>query len=127
MIKHEPGRIPRAAMPQIKSNLMGDFLAEVSRQVEVKGTSIMAADLRPSQVELHEDNIAALMQLPAQLVKPLLVSADQFVLDGHHRWAANQRLGRRQPCWQLNCDAVTALQLMAGFASRHPELCGSKA
>jgi ParB-like chromosome segregation protein Spo0J len=73
-------------------------------------------------------NIQALIDAKNEsLDKPLLVSADGFVLDGHHRWAANARLGRQQACRVIHLPAAEALAEMEAFAARHPDLCAAKA
>ena len=115
-------------MPQIKSTLVVEFLAELTAAgVEVREASIPAGELRASQLELHEDNVLALISKPEQLCAPLLVSVDGYVLDGHHRWEANRRLGASQKSSVIGMPVQEALAAMAAFSSRHPELCGAKA
>ena len=121
------GKIPRHLMPQIKSGLVPTFIAELTASgVDVLHTTVQASVLSKSQLELHEENIMSLMQKPDQLRKPLLCSEDGFVLDGHHRWAANCRLGNEQKVFLVKLPAVEALRRMQAFASRHQELCGAK-
>jgi len=116
------GAIPRADMPQIKSTLREEFLVwsglDYSREAMF--------DLSPSQGEMSEDNILALMGKPEQLEKPLLVSRDGYVLDGHHRWAACSRLGQPVNCIVIDAGAAEALDLMAAFGSLHREECARK-
>lgn len=113
-------------MPQIKSHLVPAFVDEVrAAGVLVLAAAKDASSLRPSQRELHEDNVQAVMA-SASLDKPVLVSSDGYVLDGHHRWAANARLGRQQRCIVLDANVEDALNMMAEFAAQHQELCAAK-
>jgi len=122
------GGISRGDMPQIKSILVTEFLRELTdKGIAWEEAMIPAAELRPSQAELHESNILSLIAANnGSLDKPLLVSKDFYVLDGHHRWAANQRLNRNQACRLINLTGVECLMEMAEFASRHQSLCGNK-
>jgi hypothetical protein len=89
--------IPRAEMPQIEGEGGVKFL----RQLQQKGISITdgeiaVGDLRSAQKEINGVAIhAALGDLrhPTDeegyvLKHPIFVSQDDYVLDGHHRWAA---------------------------------------
>ena len=51
----------------------------------------------------------------ATLRKPILVSADNYILDGHHRWATWRRLGRPLPLYRLGYEKSHALGLLFAF------------
>ena len=53
-------------------------------------------ELKSSQMEFDDDKINAIREKPSK--NPIIVSNDGYVLDGHHRWLADQLEGR-------NCDA----------------------
>jgi len=116
------GAIPRADMPQIKSTLREEFLVWSGLSYSRKAMD----NLMPSQGEMSEDNILALMGKPEQLLKPILVSVDGYVLDGHHRWAACDRLSQSVNCIVIDAGAAEALDLMAAFGSLHREACARK-
>ena len=119
--------VPRVAMPQVKSTLVRQFLAELAAAgVLVLRNRSLSRILKRSQREIHDETVVALMDKPEQLSKPIMVSKDLFVLDGHHRWAANARLGRIQEVWFIDAPAAEVLGAMARFAARHPEECGTK-
>lgn len=114
-------------MPQLKSTLATAFVAELrAAGVEVTECEVPAGELRQSQLEIHEDNVVALMSNPEQLRKPLFCSQDGYVLDGHHRWAANKRLNNTQVVYLVKLPGEEALARMAEFASRHSVLCEAK-
>ncbi len=77
--------IARHDMPQIRSTDMPEFIAFA----EAKGVTFQsgyekAAALRPAQREYNPKQVA---QLEANaLIKPVTISADNYVLDGTNRW-----------------------------------------
>lgn len=82
--------ISRAKMPQIEDAKYPEFLKWLkSEGVSYKEASFTALDLKPSQNELSlEASHALVKNNPEKLKKPLLVSKDYYLLDGHHRWLA---------------------------------------
>jgi hypothetical protein len=109
--KH-PGGVPRNEMPQLggqpipgteadklsrtpwdPKNVDGtgafvSYLTELGIRTE-KG-QVRAAQLKPSQTEIDGSNVARLMVDrkfdPAR--NPVVISRDNYIVDGHHRWAA---------------------------------------
>ena len=122
-------RRPRGDMPQIKSTLMPEFLAYAEANgVGWAQSEVAASDLQPSQDGMVESSIVTLVGSKEQLTKPVLVSQDGYVLDGHHRWEACRRLGRSVLTRRLATDAEVSLQLMERFGQL-PEnklLCAKK-
>jgi hypothetical protein len=122
----QPGSIPRNIMPQIKSLRVPQFLTElVSEGIAVTGETVIAGSLRASQKELVEDNIVGLLAKPEKLGLPVMVSQDNWVLDGHHRWAANARLGNTQLVHRVHLPVVEALERMQQFSVRYED-CATK-
>ena len=122
------GTILRRDMPQVKSTLVPTFLRELEAEGHSVWSQMEPADpscLRPSQGEMVEETIISLMGKQEQLAKPVLVSLDGFVLDGHHRWAANHRLGQAQDIIILGLNAEEALAKMHSFCARN-EGCEAK-
>ena len=65
-----------------------------AKGVDVRDTEVPAASLKASQNELKGANVAFMMSPNGQKVVNLedtriFVSSDGYVIDGHHRWAAN--------------------------------------
>lgn len=84
-------RIPREEMPQVQAKDLPHFLTWLGKNgVETKETSIPVTDLKYAQGELHLDKIRELLKKgkEEQLEKPIIVSNDNYVLDGAHRCAA---------------------------------------
>lgn len=87
--------IPRPDMPQIRSDLVPKFLETLSSMgVGHRRQEVRARDLRPTQLTLHVQKIRDQMARPLEDIaaKPIIVSSDGHVLDGHHRWAALRTL-----------------------------------
>jgi hypothetical protein len=108
--KQYPGGVPRIEMPQmgghpvpgsaadrLPKNDAGEvdgsqaFIAHLkSKGIKVTAGRTPAARLRASQAELVGSNVAGMMTSthydPA--AAPIFVSRDDYVIDGHHRWAA---------------------------------------
>lgn len=75
---------------------VGDLFREKleASGVDVRDDEIPAAGLKASQNELKGGNVAFMMSPEGQKVVDLentriFVSSDGYVIDGHHRWAAN--------------------------------------
>jgi len=87
--------IPRPQMPQLDSQQQKDFVAQLQNEgFKVSNGQEFANHLRATQNELGGIQTASnLDRLEAQKgdmtgAPPLIVSKDNYILDGHHRWAA---------------------------------------
>lgn len=84
--------VPRNKMPQIAGENVKEFIAWLRKRqgVAVKLTRRPAAELHPTQKTLNKEKIAGFVKagLSDELLNPIFVSRDNFILDGHHRWAA---------------------------------------
>lgn len=83
--------IPRAKMPQIRSDLVPEFVDELEAagvRVE-RMKKIGVAKLKPTQQEINNEKVVKMLSAPPSvLAKPVIVSKDFYILDGHHRWLA---------------------------------------
>lgn len=75
--------IDRAKMPQIDEKAYTDMLIFLGQ----KGYTFTAGYINPGLLHLHQEiDVAMAMQLPDFILKkPLLLSSDNYVLDGDHR------------------------------------------
>lgn len=83
--------IPRGLMPQIVSQHVQEFLSGL----RAKGVSVTegwtpVGQLKPMQNAIQPAKVRELLEvLPVEaLQKPIVISDDNHILDGHHRWAA---------------------------------------
>lgn len=83
----------RYAMPQIRSYDYDDFFKWLKKEegITYKKKTVKTDSLKPTQKEFSEDKANNLADnAPAnKLATPILVSKDNYILDGHHRWLAN--------------------------------------
>ena len=118
--------LPRNGKGEV--DLTEDFLKwlEEVKGIKVKrGTKVYASHLRASQAELRGGKVTDMMEgMKAGKVPPGVISqtSDGYIIDGHHRWAANTGLsmGGSNPVMETNtidADIVTILALANQFAS----------
>jgi hypothetical protein len=82
--------ISRKDMPQIKSTDVPEFIKYLAtKDIKTDSTTVKAASLKPTQKEIQKERVADLATIAKDnLSKPLIISKDGYVLDGHHRWLA---------------------------------------
>jgi len=85
----------RKTMPQISAEVMPRFLAHLAdMNVKVEPAKVEAGSLRPSQGEINATKTLGMARayrdgkFPGLAADPILVTADGYVADGHHRWSA---------------------------------------
>lgn len=81
----------RDHMPQITAANTMDFIDWLERQgITVQFMSMPVALLRCVQghEQVNQQKVAALQNSPVLSTKPFIVSKDNYVFDGHHRWLA---------------------------------------
>lgn len=87
------GYYSRINMPQITKNLYNEFLSDLSiKNINHTKLSIKKDSLQPTQHEFNNDKINSIrtdMRDGKYTHTPLLVSNDNCIVDGHHRWAAH--------------------------------------
>lgn len=109
---HKSLMIPRANMPQIATADIPDFLSSLPGSTSLE--YLDPNELAPSQGEFDMEKVDGMSPGAAQM--PIMVSKDGYVVDGHHRWLANAKMGLRQPAYVLPVGAKVALQMM----DKHP-------
>ena len=82
--------IPRPQMPQIKSDSRGalvNFLK--ARGTASENVEIPPGDLKPTQAEYSPGKVEAYQKATGLGERSVLVSSDNYILDGHHQWLAH--------------------------------------
>jgi hypothetical protein len=98
--------MPREEMPQITQKNTMEFIDWLENQgVTVQFLSMPVALMRCAQGNDHVDpkKVMALQNSPAISTKPFIISKDNFVLDGIHRWLA---ILNRDPHYSVNTYRV---------------------
>jgi hypothetical protein len=85
--------IPRVKMPQLTDQQTADFKTHLSGSYKVEDTSELASHLRATQDELNGAKVAnaakAIQTNPDYAARRIMVSRDNYILDGHHSWAGH--------------------------------------
>lgn len=77
--------------------------------ISYKNKTINPKDLRSSQQEFDMDKVASMMIEPYKSKSDIIISNDNYILDGHHRWLV--ALNRNQNLNVL-CVDLPILELM---------------
>jgi hypothetical protein len=83
--------IPRVEMPVIRAGATKDFIKYLKKQgYAIEKGNERAANLRATQNEISGVKVAAAVQKIKDrgFYKRLVISKDDYILDGHHTWAA---------------------------------------
>jgi hypothetical protein len=118
--------IPRKLMPQIYD--AGEFAATVKSKYGVNSSikKVEVGKLRPSQNEISYDRVSGVIQAikDGSLDKnPIVVSADGYVVDGHHRWAAYKKTkpGAKLPALVIDLPIKEALGLAIAVSTKREQ------
>lgn len=95
----------RAELPQVPAGSHEEVVERMIRGgVEVQGADIEVDVLRPVQDGINRqkvENIKDSLQA-GESMRPIVISQDGYVLDGHHRWVAMKEAGHKT----IGCDVV---------------------
>lgn len=88
--------ISRANMPQIGKPHLPKFFKQLRASgVSVKPHRIAAADLKATQSDFSHEVVKSIMGNSERHKLPgALVSSDNYILDGHHRWLAEYNINK---------------------------------
>jgi hypothetical protein len=115
--------ISRKNMPQVDTQNLSKAINMVSDKVRVTKGKINVGKLKKSQKELHKDKIegiAARFTTPNKF-KPLIISKDNHIVDGHHRWAAalyKWGTDAQIPIIRINLPILEAIELYKEVAQK---------
>lgn len=77
----------RSLMPQIDNH--DEYLKYLDdKKISYVKQKLPTSELKSTQMEFNKDKIAEMMN-SREAVKPIIVSNDGYILDGHHRWLAD--------------------------------------
>ena len=111
--------VPRASMPQIKSEHRGAMVQFLKgRGITHTQEDVPASSLTPSQIEYSPEKVEKAKAFTGPQ-RSILVSADNYVVDGHHQWMAalSESPDRSIPVIRLNAPIQQLLIEVARFPS----------
>jgi nicotinic acid mononucleotide adenylyltransferase len=109
--------VSRSVMPQVRAKHMDKFIKHLKdNDVKVKQTVLDPRKLKAIQGEFDQEKIKANMEtLKAGPLKPIIVSADDFVIDGNHRWLAAMNAGTSIAAYKANVSGNKLLKITNKF------------
>lgn len=115
LLKHSLG-IARKDMPQIRSANVPEFLKWLKTEhgIGTRNEKIPADKLKPIQREVNMDKVRALPTGHSS-DKPMIVSKDNYILDGHHRWMQAVMAGEQLSIIRVNVGMLELLKLSKEF------------
>lgn len=115
--------IPRKEMPQVDSAQVQDFL----KWSGFKHKTIQKFNpriLKSTQRDFNPEKIFGMMGNEKALVKPIMVSSDNYVVDGHHRWLAAVNKSVDMPIIRIEASIVEILAKIRSYPKVYSKTIG---
>lgn len=91
----------RKNMPQIDN--MDEFVKDLKKEgYKISSEKIEAKKLKPTQTEFNMEKVKGMISSGKYKNKPIVVTSDNYILDGHHRWKAHVEVKEDQPIIRVN-------------------------
>lgn len=113
--------VKRHEMPQVHK----DHYPELFQYLKDNGgkfneKTVHAKELKPVQGEFSDQGVRKMIQqmrdkAGSNFKKPIIVSADNYIIDGHHRWLASWNEDENIPIIQVSIPVKKLLQLVKDF------------
>ena len=81
----------REEMPQIKKKDLKPAISKLLKAgLKVSKGMISPMKLQPSQEDIHKSKVDSIIsKSDPYTIKPIIISSDNYIVDGHHRWIAH--------------------------------------
>lgn len=113
--------IPRAEMPQVKSEHHGALVNHLNAQgIAHETTTVDAATLKPTQAEYSPAKVERAKE-EGNGERSIIVSSDNHIIDGHHQAVAAAEKGEQVKAIVLDAPAEQALEAVKAFPSATTE------
>ena len=106
--------LPRHELPQIPTKEVPRFVHFCQENgVPVRAVHIHVMKLLPIQKHLNVDKVKRFLDIKDSYQVPLIISNDNHIVDGHHRWASAAVNDRNAKilCLQFGCDVKELVDL----------------
>jgi hypothetical protein len=112
--------VSRADMPQIHASHYPELFNYLKQNgATISKGAVQATELKAVQREFSDAGIEKMMRKGGVTAdgtkKPLIVSADNYIIDGHHRWLAAYNLEEEVPIIKFSLPVKELLQLVKDF------------
>lgn len=110
-------------MPQILSTDVPHFLEWLKKNhgVSIVKTKVKARQINHTQGEINIQKAEAMTSQPDALQKPIIMSDDYYILDGHHRHVAQYILSSNYPTNVFKVVGLGAEDLLE-IANTYPKV-----
>lgn len=102
----------RALMPQIGKDLKNNL---EKSDVEFKEVRVHPNELKATQSEFDLDKVRLMMLQPFNPRTDIIISNDNYILDGHHRWIVAFNKNKKMTVLQVNLPILELLRLTKTF------------
>ena len=108
--------IKRTEMPQVATKDYPEFMDYLKDSgAEFKKETVPAKTLKAVQGEFSDQGVEKALR-KRKLKKASIVSSDNYIIDGHHRWVAALNTGQDVDIIRVNMPAKKLLQLVKDFS-----------
>lgn len=91
----------RKNMPQIDN--MEKFIDDIKANgYKISSEKVEPKSLKPTQNEFNKEKVKGMIQSGKYKGKSIVVTSDNYILDGHHRWKAHMVQDEQQPVIRVN-------------------------
>ena len=110
-------KIPRHLLPQIPSHKLREFVDHLAdHNVKAGVAALPIVKLKPVQLHVNRKKVEQLKQQSDIIKRPLIVTRDGFIVDGHHRWLAMRENDVvKAPCLVCFCSLKEILEMAHDF------------
>lgn len=123
--KEDTMGIARRDMPQIDSKDLNHFFSHLKKSdVSAIKRTVDPSKLKATQGQFNKSKIKGIMDgIESGKVesKPIIVSKDNYVMDGHHRWLAHSNLNKDIDIHQVNVKAKKLIDVMHDYPKSYTE------
>src|SRR5665213_435054 len=120
-IPKESLNISRGLMPQVGSDFPGFLKHLESHGVHHEVQHVLPSDLKATQSEFSQDIINNIVKHGKSGPNPPVISHDNYIIDGHHRWLANlnSHPTKKMKVIKLHKGILDCLQLARSLSLIH--------
>ena len=121
--------IVRRKMPQFDGKVLKEFLKHLKKKkVKVsRKKSINVGGLKATQNQINGDFVNTLCKTSAKkrnkfLKDPIIISKNNYIVDGHHRWATAKTCGRKISAVKIDLDFKKIYKLSKKFNVKYEKI-----
>lgn len=104
----------RHELPQLGAT--HDFLSQLQQhKVKFNWDTVHSSKLRSTQGEFNHDIIHSIIHNPQPVKSSIVISSDNYVIDGHHRWAADYNMNRHTNAVRVHLPALELIRMAKKF------------